>query len=151
MRIWDLPVDRLCNKHLVAQHFESHCIHAIIVEEQTLSRWWTAPEVERWKGRIPALERKHGETVQEMIKRGFKHKTPMVFGDNGLNIMPDPWQPVAVQIEKLAARCTDCAERLSGYGAELDSTSGEAGKWSSKNREVAGRDVGAVPTSSTSN
>jgi hypothetical protein len=45
MRVWDIPVKDLCNKHLVAQHYEIHCIYSILTKD--LKGYRNHPEIKR--------------------------------------------------------------------------------------------------------
>ena len=106
-RIWDIPVVQLCNKHLIAQHREIHCIHnAILGKKQGFENY---PEVIRWKGCIPGLCSRHFNTVMEMERRRINHKTPMFLGGgSAVIIYPNPWLPIPKQIELLKSKDCGC-------------------------------------------
>lgn len=78
MRVWDISVKKLCNKHLIAQHFEIHCIMTYLTTPKGGS-YKKHPEVLRWKNRLPALHAKHTETVEEMYRRGYNHNSYLSF------------------------------------------------------------------------
>lgn len=98
MRVWDIPVNELCTKHLVAQHFEIHCIYNVITQKR--KGWSKHPEVNRWRGKIDSLTRVHLDTVVEMKKRGLKHNSPLPVCDL-ISDYPEPWQPIELQREIL--------------------------------------------------
>jgi DNA-binding winged helix-turn-helix (wHTH) protein len=75
MRIWDLPPEKLCKKHLLGEHSELHAIWSIITNVK--KGYSFHPEVTRWKGKLKALYIKHEEIVNEMKKRGYKHNSPL--------------------------------------------------------------------------
>ena len=75
MRIWDLPPEKLCKKHLLGEHSELHAIWSIITKEK--KGYSNHPEVIRWKGKLKALYLKHERIVNEMKKRGYKHNSPL--------------------------------------------------------------------------
>lgn len=79
MRIWDVPVRRLCRNHLLGEHRELHAVWNII----TLGKkgYATHPETRRWVGKLGALFARHEEEVREMTRRGWKHESPL---DEGL-------------------------------------------------------------------
>lgn len=117
MRVWDIPVSQLCNKHLVAQHHEIHCIYSIITNGK--KGFAHHPEVERWRDNLPQLWIIHELTVYNMRERNYQHKSPMPVRLESLEgfihtktivsfIMPDPWQPVEEQIRILKAKGCDC-------------------------------------------
>lgn len=73
MRVWDLPVHILCDKHLLGQHREIHCMwNVITLNKKGYSRH---PETMRWKKHLSKLYDRHEQTKNEMIKRGFNHKS----------------------------------------------------------------------------
>jgi len=75
MRIWDIPTERLCRKHLIGEHSELHAIWSIITQGK--KRYANHPEITRWRGKLKALYLKHDEIVNEMKKRGYKHNSPL--------------------------------------------------------------------------
>lgn len=75
MRIWDLPPDRLCRKHLLGEHRELHAIWSILTKDK--KGYAHHPETRRWKGKLHALASRHQNLVQEMTRRGYKHRSPL--------------------------------------------------------------------------
>ena len=75
MRIWDLPVSVLCNKHLLAEHHELHTIWSVLTNN--LKGYSKHPEVQRWNGHLYALARRHLDEVVEMARRGYEHNSPL--------------------------------------------------------------------------
>lgn len=127
MRVWDIPVQQLCNKHLLAQHLEIHSIYNIITQDK--KGFAHHPEVMRWRGHLPALEIAHDITVAEMLNRRMGHGTPIILPLNLLKgqrvqfvkcddewsiaaIFPKPWQSVGRQKEILLAKGCGCLQNL---------------------------------------
>lgn len=75
MRVWDISVQKLCRKHLLAQHHEIHTIFTVIVDKR--KGYSKHPEVIRWSSNVPALIVAHDITVNEMKYRGYRHHTPL--------------------------------------------------------------------------
>jgi hypothetical protein len=75
VRIWDLPPERLCRGHLLGEHRELHAIWSIL--NNNSKGYSKHPEVLRWKGRLRALFLRHQELVDEMLRRGYLHKSPL--------------------------------------------------------------------------
>lgn len=71
MRIWDLPPERLCRKHLLAEHRELHAIYSVITNNK--KGYSRHPETIRWVGKLPALKKRHELLVIEMGKRKYRH------------------------------------------------------------------------------
>lgn len=76
MRIWDIPPERLCRKHLLGEHAELHAVWTILTENRQ-GGYANHPEVQRWRGKLRALYGKHEEIVAEMMARGYQHNSPL--------------------------------------------------------------------------
>src|SRR2546423_13947003 len=75
MRIWDLAGMDLRDRHLLGEHRELHAVWSILT---TGKRGYARhPETLRWRGRPAALYARHDEQVQEMRRRGFRHRSPL--------------------------------------------------------------------------
>ena len=75
MRIWDIPPNKLCTKHLLGEHRELHAIWNILTQNK--SGYSKHPETLRWKGKLAALYLRHEELVKEMLSRKFNHRTEL--------------------------------------------------------------------------
>lgn len=77
MRVWDLPPSVLCQKHLLGEHREIHCIITFLTTPKGGS-YKNHPETRRWAGKLDALKSRHDALVQEMVRRGMTgHKSPV--------------------------------------------------------------------------
>ena len=75
MRVWDLPPQELCRKHLLGEHRELHGLWNILtLGKRGYSRH---PETLRWVGKLRALSLRHDGLVAEMNRRGYKHSSPL--------------------------------------------------------------------------
>jgi len=75
MRVWDIPPEKLCRNHLLGEHSELHGIWSILTQGK--KGYANHPEVVRWRGKLKALYRKHEEIVDEMLRRGYQHNSPL--------------------------------------------------------------------------
>jgi len=75
MRIWDLPPTQLCRQHLLGEHRELHALWTVITQKK--KGYARHPETRRWRGKLNALYRRHAKLVDEMEKRGYKHRSPL--------------------------------------------------------------------------
>jgi hypothetical protein len=75
MRIWDLPVRKLCTPHLLGEHAELHAMWSVITGKK--KGYVAHPETLRWKGKLRALYKVHEDIAAEMARRGFSHKSPL--------------------------------------------------------------------------
>jgi hypothetical protein len=76
MRIWDVPCSMLSDKHLLGEHVELHTIYSAHMRGLT-GGYSRHPETLRWSGHLAALYARHDEQVQEMVARGFNHRSPL--------------------------------------------------------------------------
>ena len=108
MRIWDIDVGRLCRKHLVAEHAEIHAAWSIITSDEKVRG--AHPEVERWRGRLLALYRRHQAVAQEMRRRGFAHQSELQARlAEGLAVQDAYVDPPSEQERILIAKGCGCA------------------------------------------
>ena len=75
MRIWDISPKKLCRNHLLGEHRELHAMWTVITEEK--KGYSKHPETLRWVGKLNAMYSRHEDLVEEMINRGYKHKSPL--------------------------------------------------------------------------
>jgi len=107
MRIWDIPPKKLCRQHLLGEHRELHAIWSILVNNK--KGYSKHPEVLRWKGKLKALYLRHEELVKEMLRRGYKHNSPLDKKlAKGKSIQDVFWQSKKLQIKILKSKNCDC-------------------------------------------
>jgi hypothetical protein len=75
MRIWDISPRKLCRNHLLGEHRELHAIWSVITNKK--KGYSHHPEVLRWVGKLKALSARHEAQVEEMQRRGYRHKSPL--------------------------------------------------------------------------
>ena len=75
MRIWDIPPRLLCRNHLLGEHRELHAIWSVITKGK--KGYSCHPETLRWRGRLKALFERHELEVAEMLRRGYRHQSPL--------------------------------------------------------------------------
>jgi len=105
MRVWDIPLDKLCIRHRNGMHNEIHAMWNIIT--QGLRGFSQHPETMRWAGRLRALYILHGE-IADTLKH---HSSPLdSWWCYGLGTQDELWQSVEVQRELLFNRCVACRD-----------------------------------------
>ena len=110
MRMWMLPPEYLCRKHLLGESNEIHK-HKHNFEKHHSIKGRIFPivliEPENMKSR-------HDELAQEMIRRGYNHNSPYEQPD--LSYLPDDQRYAKVDLEynlnDLCERCPECRERI---------------------------------------
>ncbi len=75
MRIWDIPVEKLCRNHLLGEHRELHAMWVVITQNK--KGYSKHPETIRWIGKLKAMYLRHDEQVKEMEHRGYNHQSPL--------------------------------------------------------------------------
>ncbi len=75
VRIWCVPVSELDRQHLLGEHAELHCIVGALLGKYKAYR--NHPETLRFKGRIGELYFRHNEQAVEMLRRGYRHDSPL--------------------------------------------------------------------------
>jgi len=73
MRVWDIEPKKLCRNHLLGEHRELHAIWVILTKGK--KGYSHHPEVLRWKGKLRALYARHEKLVEELMSRGYNHKS----------------------------------------------------------------------------
>jgi hypothetical protein len=79
VRIWCVPVSELDRQHLLGEHAELHCNVGALLGKYKAYR--NHPQTLRFKGRLDQLYFRHQEQIREMLKRGYKHNSPLPEGN----------------------------------------------------------------------
>lgn len=107
MRIWDLPPEILCRKHLLGEHRELHALWTIITQNK--KGYSKHPETLRWVGKLKALYIRHNLLVKEMMNRGYKHHSSLdVRLATGKKMQTEFVHTPKEQIEILKNKKCDC-------------------------------------------
>ncbi len=120
MRIWDLPVERLCRRHLLAEHRELHAIWSILTQGR--QGYACHPETLRWRGKLRALYERHEQQVREMRRRGYRHKTPLP-AELGTGLAVQDQQVDSLERQEQILRAKGCGCRR---GLEAPSDTGRS-------------------------
>jgi hypothetical protein len=104
MRQWNVNPEYLCTQHLLGEHLEQHMFMGCIKKGTSLKGYIDKGLVE-----IHNITNRHNELVVEMLKRGYKHKSPM---DEILPCREIGSVDSKCNIEELKRRCPKCRERI---------------------------------------
>lgn len=77
MSLRDLTPSLLCGPHLLGKHRELHALYALLGDDKR--GYQQHPETGEWEGKLPAIYQAHQEVVVEMLKRNYKHASPIPF------------------------------------------------------------------------
>lgn len=107
MRQWLVNPQFLCRKHLLGEHVELHMLIGSIKKERSIQGFIDLNLID-----LKTIYSRHEELVDEMIYRGYNHKSP-------LEIIKLPDIQCYVDIEKniqeLKNRCEECKKRIEDY------------------------------------
>ena len=106
MRMWNIPPALLCRQHLLGEHLEMHMFAGAINKGQNLSGYVRKGLVE-----IHSIKIRHAALVFEMIKRGYRHQSPLpLFKESftgNINVFGN--------LIELSRRCKECEKRIVNY------------------------------------
>lgn len=109
MRMWMIDSTLLCRSHLLGEHGELHKHRHIFVKQYSINKRIELGQIE------PAsMKARHDILSDEMLKRGYNHKSPYEQPD--ISYLPLYQQNFKVDVEEslrdLAKRCSDCAKNI---------------------------------------
>lgn len=109
MRMWMVDTDLLCRKHLFGEHVETHMILGSLKKQKSLAGF-----KERGLIELDKLKIRHDELANEILKRGFSHKSPLDLCGHSLYIYGKV--DVENNLKELKKRCPDCRKRILEQG-----------------------------------
>jgi len=110
MRMWKLPPEFLCQKHLLGEHGEIHKHrHNFEKHHKMTGRIFPVVLIE------PAnMQTRHDELVKEMLARGYNHQSPYIQPD--ISYLPENEQNARANLEynleDLMNRCPERRQRI---------------------------------------
>lgn len=103
MRMWRIEPALLCRQHLLGGHVETHMAVGTIARGTTLGRFITDGLIE-----TAAIQHEHDALAEEMLRRGYRHNSPMQYFDTlGLGRVDSN-----VSRQELIHRCPECRARI---------------------------------------
>jgi hypothetical protein len=81
VRAWNLPPCLLDRQRLLGQHLESHIMFNAEYRRQRgiKAGWQSHPQTRRFRDHIGKLIHIHRLVVEEMLRRGYRHNSPLPF------------------------------------------------------------------------
>lgn len=105
MRQWHVDPKLLCRKHLLGEHCEHHMFLGSLLKGKSIDGFINDGLVE-----VHTLDVRHEEIAQEMLRRGYNHKSPLPEGTADVLYEAGRVDPKR-SLEDLANRCEECRER----------------------------------------
>ena len=112
MRMWLCDQKIMCQKHLCGEHLEMHMFIGSIIKEKSVDGYLQNNLLEPKK-----LKERHDELSNEMSKRNYNHKTPVIVEEfdkcmNNLHNEQLDFRNVKIDKERalkdLLKRCPEC-------------------------------------------
>ena len=106
MRMWMVPVEQMCRKHLMGEHVETHMFVGTMNQGKSLQGYIDNGLVE-----VDLLQSRHDTLASEIERRGYNHNSPLIINElvlatyEGLGTVDSD-----NSLNELARRCEDCAE-----------------------------------------
>lgn len=116
MRMWMVDPATMCRKHLLGEHVEMHMLLGSMKKGTSLHGFAYNNLIEpSW------LINRHEAVANEMIARGYNHKSPMDEEEVRLLLLELPPEVRSARVirdaslDDLHARCPDCQGRWKAY------------------------------------
>ena len=108
--MWMVNPKLLCRKHLLGEHGEIHKHrHNFVKQHSITNRVSPIVQIEPM-----SMEKRHDELAEEMIRRGYNHKSP--FHQPDISYLPECQQlakvDINISISDLKDRCPSCSKNL---------------------------------------
>ncbi len=72
MRMWKVDPTRMCDRHLLGEHNEMHMFVGCILKGKSIAGYISGGLVE-----VHCIRERHEELAREMLRRGFRHMSPL--------------------------------------------------------------------------
>ncbi|MFA5174384.1 MAG: pyrimidine dimer DNA glycosylase/endonuclease V [Candidatus Pacearchaeota archaeon] len=72
MRMWNIKPSKMCDKHLLGEHVETHMFVGCLNKNKSVKGYLDKGLLE-----VHNLRKRHDRLVSEMKKRGMKHKSKL--------------------------------------------------------------------------
>lgn len=120
IRMWNVPVSILCRKHLLGEHVECHMMASHLMKKGKIDNMIINNLIEP-----STLIKRHDELATEMLKRGYKHRSPII--NVSINYLPKEQQKYKIDadlsLKDLLERCTNCKLNFSSSIIDQSSVS----------------------------
>ncbi|MEZ0345342.1 MAG: pyrimidine dimer DNA glycosylase/endonuclease V [Infirmifilum sp.] len=114
--MWMVPPSVMCDRHLLGEHVELHMFVGALRRKVRVDGY-----AEKGFLEVASIESRHEELVQEMLRRGFRHSSPLKLEGVDLSYLPEEVLNAKVDREKslndLLSRCPRCRERYERLNA----------------------------------
>lgn len=101
MRMWNVPPELMCRQHLLGEHLELHMFANAIEAKKRIEGFFN--------GLVDTslIKKRHDQVVAEMLRRGYRHESPLDYKDELRRGRVD----AKANLAELKKRCKACKER----------------------------------------
>lgn len=104
MRMWCVDVKKMCRKHLLGEHVETHMMVGTLKRGISINGY-----INDGLYQMDKIRERHDEIVSEMERRGYNHQSPLPeFSYDGPNGLVKEEE----NIKELKRRCEECRKKL---------------------------------------
>lgn len=109
MRMWNIPPQYLCRKHLLGEHVEMHMFLGTLKHSTSISGYISNNLVD-----TSLILSRHDELAAELTRRGYTHSSPFTSSDiQFLSTIPSQGSVnPSANILVLSSRCPECRTNL---------------------------------------
>lgn len=111
MRMWMVDERVLCRKHLLGEHVEHHMFLGTLKRKLSMDGYIKNNLLE-----VRSIKKRHDILVKEMERRGYNHKSPLLFSEADYSYLDDRTISTRVNTEsslhELLRRCPECRKRF---------------------------------------
>jgi len=100
--MWGVDVKLLCRQHLLGEHVEMHMLAGTLMKGKSIEGYVKGGLVNP-----KMITARHHKLAVEMVRRGYNHKSPLLFDSSKLKSIP---LNVKNNIEILRGRCVSCVK-----------------------------------------
>jgi len=116
MRMWMLPQETMCNKHLLGEHGEIHKHRHVFVKGYSIAGRVSNKGIQIEPG---SMDVRHDALAIEMAHRGMNHNSP--YSQPDISYLPAPQRFAMVNkdlsAKELHSRCDKCRELFTKWEA----------------------------------
>lgn len=106
MRMWNINPVVMCRQHLLGEHNELHMLKGSLEKNRKISGFLEKNLLEPQN-----LQARHDVIAEEMGRRGYNHKSPLLYDKKTIWGFVDPVQSV----KELQNRCERCRENIRAF------------------------------------
>lgn len=110
MRMWMVPTEMMCRKHLLGEHVEIHMLVTHLNKKRKITNFIKKNQLEP-----SSVISRHQNIINEMQKRNYNHQSPIIKMPD-TSYLPDWQRNYKVNVNEslcnLMERCPECKKKM---------------------------------------